>query len=355
LDQTGEDDDDQLPAKWAQNSSLEAVAWGLTHPDLRRIFIPGPATRWSEADRGWALERSLFKSVNFGHPMKGLADQSSHPNWPIVLLNSTDALTGDPVVFTNSDYLTGEEQSSTGKHYLHNFHRLCPGRDVLVETAARISAAYPYVSPESRPDVCQSGTHLGDGGYFDNSGVFTLTEWLKEAVRSSNPAPAATPIAIKKILILQLDAFPTTERTASDNAQKWFYQSISPMLTMLRVRSEGQVIRDETAGQDLQKLLNASRYQTDWLLVRYTPPPAADESSTSCPSDPPLSWHLTAYERSCVDKAWNQVRGKTGQTIVKFMNSPVEAPSASCEIKPTRIVDGVFERQCLALPSPPKN
>jgi hypothetical protein len=58
---------DDTPAKWAQNSSLEAVAWGLTHPDLRRIFIPGPATSWSRADRGWALERSLLKSARFQH------------------------------------------------------------------------------------------------------------------------------------------------------------------------------------------------------------------------------------------------------------------------------------------------
>src|SRR5258707_840960 len=56
---------DVRPAKWSQDSSLEAVAWGLTHPDLRRVFFPGPATRWSLADRGWALERSLLKIAHF--------------------------------------------------------------------------------------------------------------------------------------------------------------------------------------------------------------------------------------------------------------------------------------------------
>jgi hypothetical protein len=56
-------ENDARPAKWAQDSSLEAVAWGLTHPDLRRVFIPGPETSWSMADRGWALERSLLKSA----------------------------------------------------------------------------------------------------------------------------------------------------------------------------------------------------------------------------------------------------------------------------------------------------
>jgi hypothetical protein len=93
----------QLPAKWAQDSSLEAVAWGLTHPDLRQIFLPGPIALWGSADRGWALERSFLKSAHFAH-LEHLADARDHPNWPILLLNSTDALTGDPVVLTNSDF-----------------------------------------------------------------------------------------------------------------------------------------------------------------------------------------------------------------------------------------------------------
>jgi hypothetical protein len=50
-----------------------------------------------------------------------------------------------------------------------------------------------------------------------------------------------------------------------------------------------------------------------------------------------------------------RVRDRTGETILKFMNSALEAQSASCEIKPTQIVDGVFKRQCSAQPSPQKN
>jgi len=41
------------------------------------------------------------------------------------------------------------------------------GRDVRVETATRMSAAFPYVSPAARADAPWNAEHLVDGGYFD--------------------------------------------------------------------------------------------------------------------------------------------------------------------------------------------
>ena len=123
-----------------------------------------------------------------------------------------------------------------------------------------------------------TGTHLGDGGYFDNSGVFMLSEWLKEAV-------SASPSGSKRILILQLDAFPDSDPPATDKVKKWYYQLYSPINTMLTVRSEGQIVRDQVIGEDLQKLLNGDGFQTTWMLVRYTPPAASDMGDgIACPS-----------------------------------------------------------------------
>ena len=340
--------DDDAPAKWAQNSSLEAVAWGLTHPDLRRIFIPGPPTSWSRADRGWALERSLLKSAHFQHTQRRLAGQHRNPDWPVLLLNSTDALTGDPVVFTNSDFPVSKSGTSSNHHYVRNFHQSYQGRDVLVETAARMSAAFPYVSPEARPDNpsnIPTGTHLGDGGYFDNSGVFMLSEWLKEAV-------SASPSGSKRILILQLDAFPDSDPPATDKVKKWYYQLYSPINTMLTVRSEGQIVRDQVIGEDLQKLLNGDGFQTTWMLVRYTPPAASDMGDgIACPSDPPLSWHLTPGEQRCIDKAWSIAQPKLAPEVNNFLARALDPSQASC--KAWSVAPGVLERQCAAkIPSP---
>ena len=178
-----------------------------------------------------------------------------------------------------------------------------------------MSASFPYVSPEARPDNPSDmpiGTHIGDGGYFDNSGVFMLSEWLKEAVSTSQPGS-------KRILILQLDAFPDTDPPLTDKVKKWYYQVGSPITTMLTVRSEGQIVRDRAVGEDLLKLLNADGYETTWMRVRYTPPPAGEMSDgVACPLDPPLSWHLTPKEQLCIEKAWDDPHSKLAAEVRSF-------------------------------------
>lgn len=332
---------DSRPAKWAQNSSLEAVAWGLTHPDLRRIFIPGPATSWSHADRGWALERSLLKSAHFQHTERRLAERQQHADWPVLLLNSTDALSGDPFIFTNSQFPSGDSPELSNHHSLRSFHRIYPTKDVLLETAVRMSASFPYVSPEARPDDPPNEAHLGDGGYFDNSGLFILSEWLKDAV-------SASPAGSKRILILQLDAFPDSDPPQTQKVKKWYYQLFSPIDTMLTVRSEGQVVRDTAAGEDLQKLLNGGGFETTWMLVRYTPPAANEmEDGGGCPSDPPLSWHLTPKEQLCIDTAWNQAEPKISPEILNFLKGPLAISNETCKARV--VAPGVLQRQCPAI------
>jgi hypothetical protein len=336
---------DDTPGKWAQNSSLEAVAWGLTHPDLRRIFIPGPATSWSRADRGWALERSLLKSARFQHTERRLAGKHRNPDWPVLLLNSTDALTGDPFVFTNNQFPGCDPTEPHQYHCVRSLQQNYPGRDVFLETAARMSAAFPYVSPEARPDNPPDKAHLGDGGYFDNSGVFILSEWLKKAVSASAPGS-------KRILILQLDAFPNSEPTDTEKFKKWYYQLGSPINTMLTVRSEGQIVRDTAIGEDLQKLLNADGFQTTWMLVRYTPPAAGEMSDgVACPLDPPLSWHLTPKEQLCVETAWEIAQPKLSPEVNNFLVRQLDPSHATC--MPYKVVTGVVERQCLAKAAAP--
>jgi hypothetical protein len=344
-------ENDERPAKWAQDSSLGAVAWGMTHPDLRRVFIPGPATRWSIADRGWALERSLLKSAHFERTERRLAEL--HPEWPVILLNSTDARTGDSIVFTDSDFPSIRSQGTSRNHYLRNFHQLYTGKDVFLETAARMSAAFPYVSPEARPNGPANGVHFGDGGYFDNSGVFTLSEWLKEASRRPSVAAdsSISPLVRKKrILVLQLEAFPDSATADVETPKKWYYQLTSPISTMLTVRTEGQLVRDKTAGEDLQKLLNGSGYQTTWLLVRYTPSDIKSPAGTvSCAANPPLSWHLTPFEKHCIDQAWKVISKQTSQEISEFLKGQAEFTNAECDAGDHNVAPGVFERRCPAM------
>jgi hypothetical protein len=334
---------DESPADWAQNSSLEAVAWGLTHPDLLRIFFPF----WSShADRGWALERSFMKSAQFKNPNAlRLADTYEHPHWPVLLLNSSDSQTGDPVIFTNSDFANHPAPDPTkpvkAKHDLHNFRDTAGvDRDVLLETAARMSAAFPYVSPEARPDsvATKNGVHLGDGGYFDNSGVFGLSEWLKEGIKGQTKK--------RRILFLELDAFPDSADKDIEQSKKWYYQLYSPIMTMLNVRSESQVIRDKISGEDLQSILNQNGFQTTWLLVRYEPP-AEGVKQNPYANNPPLSWHLTVTEQSSINQAWKAADSTVRSKIAEFLEAPPQLPSGTCDAY-QQVASGVFQRRCAA-------
>jgi hypothetical protein len=328
---------DVSPADWAENSSLEAVAWGLTHPDLQRIFLPLAPNSW-RADRGWALERALLKSAQFKDP-GSLVLTGDNLRLPVLLLNSTDAQTGDPVVFTNSDF--PEPNPTKSAHNIHNFRDTAgDGIDVFLETAVRMSAAFPYVSPEARPAAPASANavHLGDGGYFDNSGVFALSQWLKEAVKGEANK--------KRILFLELDAFPDSANPDAQVSKKWYYQAASPLETMLKVRSEAQVVRDKFSGEDLQTILNESGFQTTWLLVRYELPTNAKDKSSL--NNPPLSWHLTMNEQNSIKDAWNVVEPTVREKVSDFLKGPpTDLETGACD--PYKAVaNGVFQKRCAA-------
>jgi hypothetical protein len=121
---------------------------------------------------------------------------------------------------------------------------------------------------------------------------------------------------------------------------------------MLTVRSEGQIVRDTAIGEDLQKLLNADGFQTTWMLVRYTPPAAGEMSDgVACPLDPPLSWHLTPKEQSCIDTAWKNVRPSLSPEVNTFLARPLDPAHATCATY--KVATGVIERQCLAKATAP--
>jgi len=318
---------DAAPAEWARKSSLEAVAWGLTHPDVRRALLP---VSWSwrlHTDRGWALQQALLNHAQFKRQNQLLGDPSTHGNWPILLLNSTESETGDPMVFTNSNF-PPQGAGAMAYHALRNFHRLHPGRDVNLETAVRMSAAFPYVSPVATAYQAAEPEHLADGGYFDNSGLYTLAQWLKLAAPTPDPTVTSRsprPPAKKRFLILQLDAFPDWGTDGVNRPrQKWFYQVWAPLTTILSVRSEGAVIRDDSEGRDLLEILAWRGYETTQITLRYEP-----DEDEGCPADPPLSWHLTPLEQSCIVSSWDEVCDELSEQVRIFLHPQnVPAPAA---------------------------
>ena len=338
---------DMQGAKAAKNSSLEAVAWGLAHPDLRRAILPIDAFSWPGADRGWALERALRKNAQFSPMDRPLASTALQKKWPAVLLNSTEVRTGDPLVFTNSDF-PEPSKSSDPNHALHGFH-IVYKRDALLESAVRMSAAFPYVSPAARPDTPWNAEHLVDGGYFDNSGLFTLTSWLKAALPLPPPGQTtALSLSGKKILVLTINAFPDSAWTKPDDTpHRWPYQLIAPAIAVLKVRSEGQQVRDFADSSNLLQILSLRGYDAAALTARYVPSGQSPPGSgmVKCPQDPPLTWHLTEVEKACVDQEWEALKPDLIAEINKFF-SAVAAPALPAKqpahVETTPIKKGLF-------------
>jgi hypothetical protein len=317
---------DMTAASAATNSSLEAIAWGLAHPDLMHAVFPIQNMFWAGDDRGWALERALRKNVQFKPADRALGDGKAN-QWPIVIFNSTEVRTGDPIAFTNSEF-PSDVPVGGQSHMLRNFHHVYAGRDVNLETAVRMSAAFPYVSPAARADEPPAAEHLADGGYFDNSGIFVLGEWLKAAT-ANGPFNGQHPP--KNILIVQIDAFPEEQqKDPADAPKSWAYQLIAPIFTVLHVRSEGQTVRDAAESVDLIQVMRSRGYDGKSVVARYSPNPggAADGASTrGCPSDPPLTWRLTELDKTCIQKSWNYMKGNLEAEVRKFLASRAKQPA----------------------------
>jgi hypothetical protein len=337
---------DSEGAEAATHSSLEAIAWGLVHPDLRHAILPLPGLWWPGDDRGWALERAIRKNAQFMPADRLLTSRNAVEHWPVLIFNSTEVRTGDPIVFTNSDFPATHEGE---RHRLHNFHQIYAGRDVRLETAVRMSAAFTYVSPAARADYPEDAEHLVDGGYFENSGMSSLAEWLREGTLGTkeNEGKLARPHSPKKILVIQIDAFPDSEfKKPADQPKSWAYQLIAPILAVLHVRSEGTLVRDTTELSDLLELLVGRGYDARTITARYVPSVGSKHSQTGagCPSDPPLTWHLTEVEKNCIRQNWADIEGDLVSDVKEFLSSPVTTPepSASRNIHSKQVKEGLY-------------
>lgn len=289
----------------SEASSLDQIAWGLVYPDLKRTFFPNPFSRprW---DRGRALEEAWLRKGNHSWENKegiqqGLSDwrQDTQDGWrPAVIFNTTDAESGERVPLATTDLPEG----SPGRiSYDGLFEKGEQKHDISVATAARLSAAFAYVSPAARADIKGSAPHLVDGGYYDNYGISSLVEWLDWRLESDRD--------IKNVLILEIRGAPSrpsytyegkqecpTRPTAEAPDRKsttgWFYQAVAPASAVFSVRNTGQRTHN-----DVELELLKDKWKDDVTITQ-----ALFEYDSG---DTPLSWHLTKDDKKEIDKNWD--------------------------------------------------
>jgi hypothetical protein len=277
----------------AYHSSLSSVGWGLLYPDLLRIVpvLGSAATQLfgNNVDRGWALEKDWLRKWN-GHAWKTQptigewSDDVARGLRPVVIFNGTTAESGQRFLMSSAA-LPPDPRFQRGYLPSIAFWDAYQGMDLPVATAARLSASFAWISPMPRSSTGgpQFRVHVGDGGYYDNSGVVSAMEWLIAAQDSLKAHP---------VYIVLVDSTPGWP--ASGESWTWQRQLVAPLETLQSVRTSSQQAR---AQFELQLATDFLKSKLNISLVRFRYP---SDSLT------PLSWHLTPHQQKNIGDAWSK-------------------------------------------------
>lgn len=308
----------------ARKPSLDAIAWGWVNPDIWRAVSPW--FRPALVDRGRSLEESWENRA--GEPLRN----ASLSAWgadvlekkrPVFLFNATRVESGAPVIFSTTQFPSGQSKLLSRPHQAVSFHDLYKQLDLPVTTAVRMSATFPYVSPAARPytsdpqldpasqmTMARGTFHLVDGGYYDNYGVYTLLAWLESAL---SPEPA-----VHHLVILRVMAFPP-DPDKMPPLRGWGYQSQAPLDAFLATRSTAQLAEsDAVLRRFVSHWQNLQPEPVDVLSAVLEYPPM----ETNVCEDPALSWKLTSAQQKCLDNAWDRLKSRTDvQALLQYLRS----------------------------------
>jgi hypothetical protein len=284
----------------AVKSSLEDVALSLLRGDR------GAALEQSFSDHAQARNADLHElATNVGK------------NFPVVIFNATMAQAARPLVFTNSAFPDDSRDVGALKGSIRSFDRQCANQDANVETAVRMSATFPFVSPAARAHLNCLSEHLVDGGYYDNYGLTSLNTWVRQAVGQERWEGKGTLADVPEILLLQIVSFPKDEDAALAD-EHWLYQLTVPVSVMLNVRGTGQTLRNQAESWAVMKNVESRGAKIHSVVFRYSPDDCACSATT-----PSLSWHLSTTEIRCIRTAWEESRMKPCRdAVANFVRNP---------------------------------
>ena len=277
----------------ASRTSLSAVGWGLLYPDVLRTIpligqLSGKALG-SSIDRGWALENEWLRhwDAHLWDTPPTLAQWQRdvfRGTRPAVIFNATASESGDRFLIGSTRISKDQDSESADKSSIQ-FITEFENYDVPIASAARLSATFPWVTPMAHAShgTDKYKVHVADGGYYDNSGVLSATQWLLQAQGSLKTHP---------VVFILIDSTPSLPKTG----EKWSWQRqvVAPVGTLLAVRTSSQQMRADYEFQLATDYLNSQHIGTTSARLLY-------------PSDPilPLSWHLTKNQVRNIEDAWS--------------------------------------------------
>ena len=342
----------QAVAEVAKESSLSEAIHGLAYTDFIRAVTPFLLTD-VYCDRAEGLERAWIrnaKKLSFSYSeilqkatLRGWQKDVARGELPAVIFNATIIETGEHLAFsTTAPSACLLQEGLTTCAAFRDFGSIYEGADIAITTAVRLSSAFPFISPPARPlpatslpdgkpiagwqrkgDRGESGfmnMHLADGGYYDNSGVAALVQWLHNGL--SDLASRNQTKLPKDILVIRINAFPASAKGYVKKHRGTFFQIWAPLLSLNTSRGaaqgcsadrELQLLRERWSrdGQALHK--SRQRLGVNIETVDFTFSP----SGTPRKKRPPLSWHLRMEEQAEIEKAWNETR--TNEQVQKVL------------------------------------
>lgn len=270
--------------KAATRSSLDSVAWGLLYADFIRLLLPILPDSF---DRGWALERAWERDWNFPPNLSEWRKKVRTGEMPAVLFNTTAVQTGERITIPTTDL----DPIRPGVEVRRTFYEIHPNLDLSPLTAARLSATFPFVSPAARADRGEIA-HFVDGGYFDNFGTASLTQWLRDAVPVKDSP-------VRRILVVCITGARPSAEAARCNPPIWSFQFHAPLEALLNVRNASQRTRRDIE----QKLITEAMLKSRGVEVEFV-----DFANPT--TDAPLSWHLLPPEIRAIDDVWTAMAGE---------------------------------------------
>lgn len=289
----GAPEDCTNPFDAAAASSLDEVSWGLAWPDLLRVLIAWPF----QTDRALAMERAWLNncgSKTMGLPLSNWNQPTTQGELPAVIMNSTMVEMGGPLLLGTSDVNGAQARKSScwwdgDRLHVDGVKML----DVPVVRAARLSATFPFVTPAARPANADYQPHMMDGGFYDNYGMATLTEWVEQALEEQARTSTPGNERVKRMLVVQVNGFPRSDfEPPQKSSGGWVSQLIAPIKILVSVRTAGQV-----SHRDVELSLLKGKWRARGIEID-------NVNFELDQADAPLSWHLMPKQRAAISDAW---------------------------------------------------
>jgi hypothetical protein len=283
--------------------SLSAITHALVHKDLPGLFWPFATTD----DRGLALERQW---ATLTRSMESLS-LGEEKGWrPSLILTPVIVERGAPLLISNLDLTS---IASKDCRLAVEFFKLFPqSRSSFgLNTAVRINAAFPVISPTSKLPT-HPPTRVADAGYYDNYGTDTATAFLQSAaIREWLVANTSGVIMVQiRAYPMDADATITNGPCGADHSSRGsgisaaFWRSVewltSPIEGLNSTRSAGNLHRAQRQ-LDLLRMIYPSRNHGGSFIEEIIFENRAQAS---------LSWHLPARELNCMKNQLNESHNK---------------------------------------------